>query len=234
MEKGNIVYDQPLKFRCKFEINNYDKKFYRIKEDLDSALHEILRNDPRSGFENANERINSTYNFTIKIFKRYFENKNAYITDYEEVEGSFILTFTILIFGAISNYGSIRETIDYFVNDLEHAFSSNLRRFDADYKVRTMVHDQNDHRLEHTQRLPEPNADVLKQLSKNILINRILIGVTLFLILLLFTIEYARQGGESGNNITDDSEIKQLIRDEIRDIRIDEHLRKGTDTVYVK
>ena len=98
------------------EINNLEYR-QRIYNAASERLHLGSYNDnvrQRSPFEKyVRERV-----------KRFNQNGRffAIVLDYDEREGSFLVTFSLFVFTAFMNYGSFRESLDYMRDDFNFFF----------------------------------------------------------------------------------------------------------------
>jgi hypothetical protein len=104
-----------------FNIHEY-KKLLSNQDNLDLYLR------------NKEELYNQNYDiqYIHKLIKRTFEESelnlkyNCYpkIINYSEYPGSIHIDFTAILFiSAFINYGSIRQSIDYIINDIKSALS---------------------------------------------------------------------------------------------------------------
>lgn len=107
-------------------VYRYDFKIIVKESDLKAS--EIKSKLVKIRFHRYNserdEFDNPIYNFINYSFNRHFKflgDSKAYLSNYEEKEGSLEITFIVLL---ITSYGGIRETIDYFTDDLETFFRS--------------------------------------------------------------------------------------------------------------
>jgi hypothetical protein len=104
-------------FTILIEHNKKEYDFYQIRDLLTQRIannYQYRHLLSKINEENARNLIRMK--FTQQAFRKHFSfltNKKAYFTEYKEIEGSLIITFSVVVVGVFANYGSIRETIDY-------------------------------------------------------------------------------------------------------------------------
>jgi hypothetical protein len=166
------------------------------------------------------------------------------LSDYSEQSGSLVISFSILIVGAISIYGSIRETIDYFAEDIERLLNSSLNNWGNNgYSIESNIQEQYNQdpigRIQSNQQILAPqstnanNTISYDKLLTKIKTDRILIGFLFFILLLLIAQNYFINTETSKNSEIDEHRIKDFIKEALRDSKIDEHLNIKSDTIYV-
>lgn len=104
-------------------------------ETIRREVSERISNFTSYGFESQQKRYsderNSYQNTRILIenlaYRRFSYSgiTKIYFTNYRESEGSFNIDFTLILL-FISSYGSLRETVDYFISDIDFFFNRNL------------------------------------------------------------------------------------------------------------
>jgi hypothetical protein len=238
MDNQNDIYiTKPLTFKYTFRIDKEKYEFYQIRRDLSRSLVEHSENYRRfREFQKEEYYQGATYFVLNDLFQKRFlfsGNTNAYLTDYSENKGSLIITFTILIVGAVTNYGSIRETIDYFAEDVERLFSNSLDSWTTGYTVTSSIQEQNNHNF-YSQTQPRlVDTNQYNSLLAKIKVDRILIGIVFFVLILSLLQNYLATSDNTKQTDTDETRLKTIIRDEIRNQKIDELLKAKIDTVYV-
>lgn len=235
---NNIYITKPLTFKYTFRIDNDKYEFYQIRRDLSRALVEYSENYRRfREFQKEEYYQVATYFVLNDLFQRRFTfagNTKAYLTDYSENRGSLIISFTILIVGAITNYGSIRETIDYFAEDIERLFSNSLDKWTTGYTVTSSIHEQNNQNLTINSQSGQLSTNQYNSLLAKIKVDRVLIGIVFFVLLLSLLQNYLTASDTSKQSDIDDTKLKNAIRDEIRNQKIDELIRTKIDTIYIQ
>lgn len=119
-------------FSCKVQFRKRGKKFPPNYSSVKRALErELLSRDVE---ESVSSDIEEAY--PSRIIRSALDDLIAdnldgpecdyYITDYEEREGSLLITFGILVavYHGISSYGSFRSGLDYLKRDIEKLCSS--------------------------------------------------------------------------------------------------------------
>lgn len=227
---------------CEFELkieqrksheNDNDKyRAYRIKRDMSEYLFNYYGRPFRNKniMKEEDFRLNAPQRFINQIFIKHFKfmgDCKAYISDYQEKEGSLIISFTVVIVGSFLNYGGIRETINFFVDDLEQVCEMAMGdkyEIDVDHNEKTKVFSsqtssvniqsiqQNDQNKTSAKIL-----STFKEVEKKILANRILTGITIFVLMLLIIISVIKE--PSFNSDSSKAEIEGLIEDKIKEER---------------
>ena len=238
MDKTNEFYiSKPLTFKYSFRIDKENYDFFQIKRDLSRSLVDYSENYRR--FRNLDKEEyfnNATYFVLNDLFQKRFlfgGNTYAYLTDYSENKGSLIVSFTVLVVGTITNYGSIRETIDYFAEDIERLFANSLNNRNEGYTVTSSIQEQNNQQIPSQQIRTTDTAQYNDLLSK-IKVDRVLIGIVFFILILLLVQNYFVSTDNSMQTDTDELKIRSIIKDEFRNQKIDELLKTKADTIYVK
>ncbi len=236
--QNDISISKPLRFRYTFRIDKENYEFYQIRRDLSRSLVDYSDSYRRyRDFQKEEYYQGATYFVLNDLFQRRFifaGNTNAYLTNYSENKGSLIISFTVLIVGAISNYGSIRETIDYFAEDIERIFSNALNNRNEGYIVTSSIQDQNNQNLLLIQQSKQLDINQYNSLLSKIKVDRVLIGIVFFVLILSLLQNYLTTSEYTKQTEIDETKVKNIIRDEIRNQKIDEHLRTKIDTVFIK
>lgn len=235
---NDIYITKPLTFKYTFRIDKDKYEFYQIRHDLSHALVEHLENYGRfREFQKEEYYQGATYFVLNDLFQRRFifaGNTNAYLTDYSENRGSLIISFTVLIVGAITNYGSIRETIDYFAEDIERLFSNSLDNWTTGYTVTSNIQEQNNHNFITNSSSRQFDTNQYNSLLAKIKVDRVLIGIVFFVLLLSLLQNYLTVSDTPKQTEIDETKLKTIIRDEIRNQKIDELLKSKIDTIYIQ
>jgi hypothetical protein len=228
---------KPLSFKYNIRIDKVDYDFYQIRKDLSRSLVDYSENYSRfRDFQKDEYYFNAIYFFVNDFFQRRFifsGNTNAYLTDYSENKGSLIISFTVLVVGTITNYGSIRETIDYFAEDIERLFSNSLNNRNGGYSVTSNIQEQNNQNQYAQIQSRQLDSNQYNSLITKIKVNRILIGIVFFVLALSLLQNYLATSDTSKQSDIEETKVKNLIRDEIRNHKIDEHLSPKIDIIYV-
>lgn len=237
---------------CNFEVkisyngkeNDADWPAYRIKKDMANYLNEYRGFPYRERkFVEDEFYTNAPQRFINTAFTKHFKfsgNGKAYLSDYHEKEGSLIIAFTIVIVGTVLNYGGIRETIDYFADDLEKVCEMAM----GDRYLINVEHNEkkkviNTSNSNSGAQLGSSNSKLgnasFQSLLKKVTVNRIMIGGTIFLLLLLFSINILQQ--PEFNKSENKQDIENLIDEKFkklqRDQRIDEIINGANKTYQV-
>jgi len=227
MDNTNAI----LTFKYSFSIEKEDCGFNRIRKDLIKSLVENEKYYVYRKNENIYED-NVIYSVINDLFQRRFSfagNINAYLTNYSEKKGSLVISFSVLVVGAITNYGAIRETIEYFAEDIEKLFDKSLNQLNNEggYKVIPEFRELNKRRQQT--RTSDPNQyDIL---LKKIRLNRIFIGIVSFVLILFLMLYFGNvsfqnadststQKGDKINELI----IRKIVEDEMRNKRVDDLL----------
>lgn len=180
--------------------------FFYIKREISRIDYRFFSPRQKS-FQKEIEFSNIPYLLLKYSFDKHFrflgENK-AYLTNYSEKEGSFIMDFTVLIIQSAIAYGGIRETIDYFVDDLEFMFSRNLPN---DFKTKVNYKERRKLKKSEINKNAKFNS-ILQQTERKVFINRIIIGITLFFV--IFGITY-HIGNNNDAEFVTKSELESSI-----------------------
>lgn len=236
MDNQNYI-TKPLTFKYTFHIDKENYDFYQIRRDLSRSLVNYSENYRRyRDFQKDEYYHNATYFVVNDLFQRRFifaGNTNAYLTDYSENRGSLIISFTVLVVGTITNYGSIRETIDYFAEDIERLFSNSLNNINDGYSVTSNIQEQNNQNLYTQAQTRQLDTNQYNSLLAKIKVDRILIGIVFFVLVLSLLQNYLVTSDTSKPYDIDETKVKSIVLDEIRNQKIDELLKTKIDTVYV-
>jgi hypothetical protein len=218
--------------------------FLDIKRRLSSQLRETYPTEYSNStkFDENNDPAGAINKLIFNQFKLRFESLNdynAYLADYQESSGSFLANFTILVFGAFTNYGSIRETLDYFIEDLSKLFNFLLSNETPRYRVSTQVKEKsNKNNMPLARNRIAKDDDALQKLSIKTNVSISLSVLTAFILLLLFAQNFFSSSendndGKHEAQSLDRTDILKIISDEFRNQRIDEHIKNKVDTVYI-
>lgn len=119
MPNANDIVVKQL--RCSIRIES-SSEF--SNDGIRKRLREII-----SGIlpENTQETLFQSRNPIEEFFRYYYYStqgrelsNSVYFLDYQEREGSFIITFSFLVITTFSSYASIRQGIDTFINDMSN------------------------------------------------------------------------------------------------------------------
>lgn len=108
------------------KIDNRDFSFWQYREESYKAAYEKL------GFGYYNDNIKTSVSPVETLVrnrvKKTFDNEEAFVvvTSYSEREGSFLVTFSLFVFAAFTNYGSFRESLDYLKEDFNYFFRNSF------------------------------------------------------------------------------------------------------------
>ena len=230
MDNTNVV----LRFKLSFDIDTKEYDFYQIRDKLGHSLFkdkykyhnkEYRHNDTAIIYSVINDCLQEHFSFSRDI--------RAYMTDYSEKKGSFVVSFSILVIGAITNYASIRATIDRFAEDIERLFANSLNQIDNEryYAVTPNVQDFNNQQAFLSQQLRTNDTNQYDILRSKIKLNRIFIGIISFVLILLLVLCFSNISIRdfSNTNTKEHDKINELIirkivEDEIRNQKIDNFL----------
>jgi hypothetical protein len=240
----NIYIPRPLMFKYTFHIDDIDKEknnFYEIKRALNFSLVAYNERYRRIYKQEKGEYINVLFDILNNLFQNRFllsGGTKAYLTNYSETSGSLIISFTILIIGTVTNYGSIRETIDYFAEDIEELFDFSLNNPinnpNGSYKITSNIQEQNNENSITKVESKLLETSQYNSLLAKIKVDRVLIGFVFFVLLLSLLQNYLAASDTSKQGDIDETKLKNIIHEEIRNQKIDEHLKTKIDTVYVQ
>lgn len=158
-----------LKYHFTILIKKEGLKANEIKSDL---IKNRFLYEP---FDKLSFSENLIYDFINNTFKRHFSflgNSKAYLSNYKEREGSLEISFIIII---ICGYGGIRETMDYFYEDLDFFFNS-----DSQFDVSINYEDKSS---KLSQKKSKDNNSFILSLEKQIRTLKILVFILMFFIL---------------------------------------------------
>ncbi|MCL2327110.1 MAG: hypothetical protein FWC39_01215 [Bacteroidetes bacterium] len=232
MNNTNSIYiSKPLTFKYSFSIEHKEYHFSKIKDML---KHSLLKYDKK--FEKIQKEYewndNIIYDVINDRFQKHFSflgNVKACLTDYSENRGSLVISFSVLVFGVITNYGSIRSSIDYFGEDIERLFYRSLKNVDGEFSVtQQKVQDTNNHKDFLIQQTQTNNANQFDILLSKVKLNRVFIGIIFFVLLLFMVLYFSNLNINDLNNSNtqkqdkiDELIIRKLIEDEIRHKKIE-------------
>jgi len=105
-------------FSIKIDNHNHKYDFWDYRNKLYEAL-----SDKYKYHKNKEDKSPLEFFFRDRL-KRIAEREQIllFVTDYEEREGSFIVTFSFIAFTAFMNYGQFRESLDYLRQDFNFLF----------------------------------------------------------------------------------------------------------------
>jgi hypothetical protein len=243
--QNDINIPRPLTFKYSFRIDNIDKEkydYFEIRRDLSrtlvdhSGIYRQFKNYDKDDYYH-----NEIFYILNDLFQSRFlfsGNTKAYLTDYSETSGSLIISFTVLIVGTITNYGSIRETIDYFAEDIERVFSTSLnnslRGGNGGYTVSSTIQEYNNQNSFSQESARPLDTTHYNSLLTKIKVDRVLIGIVFFVLILSLLQNYFSSSDNSKQTDIDEAKVKSIIRDEMRNQKIDELLKTKIDTVYIQ
>lgn len=239
MDNQNDFYiAKPLTFKYTFHVAKEKYDYYQIRKDLSRSLVDYSYKYRRfREFQKEDHNNNEIYFVLNDLFQRRFffaSNINVYLTDYSENRGSLIISFTVLVVGTITNYGSIRDTIDYFAEDVERLFSHSLNNINEGYSITSNIHEQNYNQSLSLRKNSLGDTNQYNALLSKIKVDRILITIILFVLILLLVQNHFVTGENTKQSETDEYKIRTIIKDEIRNNQIDEHLKAKVDTILIK
>lgn len=118
MKKEYLEENSIIEYEFKILIKSSDLKGYQIKSRI---LQYFSRKFyyPEKDLDNYKNSVHEIVNFLFQRHFKFLGNNKAYLTNYREREGSLEITFAIIL---ICGYGGIRETVDYFSEDLQSLF----------------------------------------------------------------------------------------------------------------
>lgn len=240
-------------FAVRIEHIQNEQNSYQIKMELSSMIRKryeyLYYKDFDEEFRDGFMRMRLIQQAFQKHFK-FMGDKKAYFTDYREIEGSLIITFSVVIVGAFANYGSIRETIDYFADDIQALYNDVLPdkyMISIDKNIKKIYSPP-----QTTTPSQPPAQEINNEINKNIELenmagamkalnvqnkaNRILIGLTMFVLLVLLAVNFI--GGEQDKDELY-SQIEQKVQNAIRERKIDDLIRntegiKVGDTLVIR
>lgn len=106
-------------FTIKIETDSND--FNNIKREVNLLLYNELKVLGVIEYDDNENTGNHNYvnEFLKYSVKKSFNSEGftVFITDYQEKSGSFIVLFGLLIFQKFLDYGSLRQSVDYFITD---------------------------------------------------------------------------------------------------------------------
>lgn len=184
-----------LKYKYKILIKKDGLKANQIKSELVKSRFFPPYEDRRLE--------NPIYNFINYSFEKHFSflgNSKAYLSNYKEREGSLEISFIILI---ICNYGGIRETMDYFSEDLENFFNSD-NQFDI-----SITYEDSSKSITKTPKMNNSNILVLEKKIQNL---KRFMFLLLFFIILIGTYML-----NLSDKITDKNGIEKIIDKKLDD-----------------
>ncbi len=174
-------------------------------------------------FSDFDDSTNVIYELLKSHSKRHFlfsGVKEVYIANYEERQGTLELLFTLIIF-TVANYGSIRESIDYFSNDLEYIFNTiypNNSRVFHNYQFE----DSDDNQQNQFKSILNELRERVFRIERNNRFTQIFIGALGFIFLLTVSFYFSIR---NDSPVIDKFEFNKLIEDsinnKIRDKKID-------------
>ncbi|MEM6817128.1 MAG: hypothetical protein AAF600_22500 [Bacteroidota bacterium] len=251
MKEDEEITNSPISgyIECNFEVkisyngkeNDSEWPADRIKRQMFRHLNQYIGFPNRKYIEDEFNAIDAPQRFINTAFTKHFKfsgNGKAYLSDYHEKEGSLIIAFTVVIIGTALNYGGIRETIDYFADDLEKVCEMAMgSKYDVNVKHNEKKKVFSTGNSNYGSQLNPSNGNLgnsdFQSLLKKVTVNRIMIGGTIFLILLLFSINILQQ--PEFNKSDNKQDIEKLVEEKIqnlqRDQKIDEIIN-GSNAKY--
>jgi len=122
-EDSDLIAKQ---INCSFKISNYDNiSPFKIRDTIVSRLRRYNNDKRNIEFERENA-IEQFIKTTIANSIGFRADSKIYIIDYKEREGSFIIDFSVLIVSSFIAYGSIRQSLDYFMKEVSEYFERTL------------------------------------------------------------------------------------------------------------
>jgi hypothetical protein len=227
-----------LVFKYTIRIGDNQTNFLKIRRDLVSGLVQRFGYNDYQELEGSASYSSIPYRFILDNFKTRFRLpglSQAYLSDYTERNGSLEIEFTAVVISLITNYGSIRETADYFAEDIARMFSIAFDTINAEYNIKTNVkHDEFELGNHY-------NAAINSSSMNNSTMNKKLFGayflsfLSLLISLFFASQNYFRKDEEKQESSSklDEYKLSKMISDEIRSQKIDDHLKSKSDTVYI-
>lgn len=240
-------------FTVRIEHNQKEQNSYEIKRELSSMIRRRYEYLYHKDFDQELRDSFMRMRLVQQAFQKHFKflgDKKAYFTDYREIEGSLIITFSVVIVGAFANYGSIRETIDYFADDIQALYNDVLPdkyMISTNKNIKTIYASP-----QNPTPQPQPTEELNKEKNKNLeleniieaikamnaqnKVNRILIGLTMFVLLVLLAVNLI--GGEQDKTQLE-NQIEQKVQSAIRESKVEDLIRntegvKVGDTLVIK
>ena len=240
MDNTNTVLTFQLSFVVdaihleEFKEKEKEYGFHRIKERLEKSLYKYKHRHINDNFI----RNNIIYSAIYDRFQRQFSflgNTRAYLANYSEESGSFVISFTVLVIGAVATYGSIRTGLDYFAEDIKKLLYVSLKHLDnnEEYTVIADVKDFNDEQTllsQHT-RTSDTNPDNI--LFSKIRQTAIIIGmISIILLIVAITLFFSSNKNIEKQDRINELIIRKIVEDEVRNQRIDNFLNNvSTNTI---
>jgi hypothetical protein len=211
-------------FKFTIRISHLENSDYAIKTHLERRMLE----NPLSRetyLQQSNDNI--VYRVLSNMTKRNFSfigNTNAFFADYEERSGSLIILFNVILITTLTNYGSIRETIDYFSKDIEALFEWTLNS--SAYNVKVHFEEERNNKENNTSQ----NALMgeLHSLKRKNLLNRVFVGVLAFA-LIGYIIASTLISNSSEEQL--DTKIERKVKQEIRNYKIDAFFNQKLEVI---
>lgn len=142
--------------KFKISTNNLDKNWLDIKEKL---IYELADRKRPQGFEP--EMFNNfIYQFLVNEVRRKFVKSDEFevlISEYNESEGSFVITFALVVIGTLSNYSVLDENLEKFVSDVNAIFNSGDLVSIASYEKRYGMSGPESLTVNNTGKSSDPN-----------------------------------------------------------------------------
>lgn len=216
-----------LNFQIQIHISHRQENFFEIKKSLNNKIDKYFN---YGGYNNEEYRYDyhSFINFSFKKHMSFLGESKAYIADYREEQGSLVVLFNILIIGII-NYGSIRSSIDFFINDIEHITSFVLNNPTGNrigYDVTATVKEERRDAISiHS---PFPNTNPRFANYKLFIISFIIIAIALIFTTITTYIHFQTEMNKNKSDIKLD-DFRKLFQEELRNQRIDEYIYKNKE-----
>ena len=99
-------------FTVRIEHIQKEQNSYQIKRELSSMIRRRYEYLYHKDFDEELRDSFMRMRLVQQAFQKHFKflgDKKAYLTDYREVEGSLIITFSVVIVGAFANYCLFRS-----------------------------------------------------------------------------------------------------------------------------
>ena len=225
-----------LKYTIRLSGNQ--SNFFKIRRDLINGLLERFNYANSQEVEGSAYALSVTYRFILDNFRTRFKLpglSQAYLSNYFEREGSYIIGFTAVIITLITNYGSIRETADYFAEDIEKLFSIALDSQNVTYEIKANIQQDEITNINQVTLPTNSGAEEKSTLNKKLIGAYFLSFLSLFISLLFASQNFLKQDDEKSksSDALDEYKVLKLISEEVRNQKIDEHLKIAADTVYI-
>lgn len=197
--------------------------FYFIKDKICKSYSRYF-NLSHDSYKQNIEFSNIPFIIINESFDKHFRflgDGKAYLSNYSEKEGSFVMEFTVLILKSAIAYGGIRETIDYFADDLKNLFSNFLPiGFDTKVNFNEKI------RIKKIKNKKTIN-NYFQKTQKQILLNRILIGFIFFLIIIEAI--YLTENHDNNDYVTKqqfETLKEKVLSNQIKEVKVEIEMNK--------